>query len=66
VTGDGSVHTRVEGLLLACIAAVGVDGGGMSLVSATGTRQPAPWGPDRGHGLAPGRDGTYRPGTRPC
>jgi GAF domain-containing protein len=40
VTGDGSVHTRIEGLLLACIAAVGVDGGGMSLVSATGTRQP--------------------------
>ena len=28
VTGDGTVRTRVEGLLLACIAAVGVDGGG--------------------------------------
>ncbi len=40
MTGDGSVHTRIEGLLLECIQAVGVDGGGMSLVSATGTRQP--------------------------
>jgi hypothetical protein len=40
VTGDGTVHTRIEGLLLACIEAVGVDGGGMSLVSTTGTRQP--------------------------
>ena len=38
VTRDGS--TRIEELLIDCIAAVGVDGGGMSLVSATGTRQP--------------------------
>jgi hypothetical protein len=37
---DDSVQMRIEELLLACIAAVGVDGGGMSLVSATGTRQP--------------------------
>jgi hypothetical protein len=40
MTGTGSVHTRIEELLMACIAAVAVDGGGMSLVSATGTRQP--------------------------
>jgi hypothetical protein len=38
--GDGSVHTRLEDLLRGCIAAVGVNGGGMSLVSATGMRQP--------------------------
>jgi ANTAR domain len=38
--GDGSIHARIEELLMACIAAAAVDGGGMSLVSATGMRQP--------------------------
>jgi hypothetical protein len=40
VVSDDSVHTRVEELLVTCITAVAVDGGGMSLVSATGMRQP--------------------------
>jgi hypothetical protein len=40
VVGDGSVHTRVQDLLMTCIAAVAVDGGGMSLVSTAGIRQP--------------------------
>lgn len=39
-TDDGSARGRIEELLMACIAAVDVDGGGMSLLSATGTRQP--------------------------
>jgi GAF domain-containing protein len=40
LTGNDSVHARIEDLLLACIAAVAMDGGGMSLTSATGGRLP--------------------------
>jgi hypothetical protein len=37
---SGSGHARIEELLMACVEAVSVNGGGMSLLSATGTRQP--------------------------
>jgi hypothetical protein len=40
MTDSDSVHTRVEDLLTDCIAAVAVDGGGMSLLSAAGMRHP--------------------------
>jgi hypothetical protein len=39
-TNDGSAHARIEELLMACIEAVAVDGGGLSLLSASGMRQP--------------------------
>jgi hypothetical protein len=39
-TNDGSAYARVEELLMACIEAVAVDGGGMSLLSASGMRLP--------------------------
>ncbi len=38
--GHGTVRARIEELLMACIGAVSVDGGSMSLVSATGPCEP--------------------------
>lgn len=44
--GLGTTGARIEELLVACIGAVGVDGGGMSLASTSGVREPL-YGSDR-------------------
>ncbi len=40
VTGAGATRARIEELLVACMEAVAVDGGGISLVSHAGMREP--------------------------
>jgi len=40
VTDNGANRARIKDLLTACIGAAAVDGGGMSLVSAAGMREP--------------------------